>query len=86
MQRLALSWYGPTIAPVGQAVMQRVHVPQCSVSGRSSGSGRSVYSSPRKKYEPASRLISTVCLPTQPRPALRASAFSITGAESTKAR
>ena len=32
--------------------------------------------SPRKNHEPASRAIRLVCLPIQPRPALRAKAFS----------
>ena len=35
---------------------------------------------------PASRLSRLECLPIQPRPAFSARAFSITGAESTKAR
>ena len=48
--------------------------------------GRSVYSSPRKNHEPASRAMRLVCLPIQPSPALRASARSSTGAESTKTR
>jgi len=74
------------IAPVGQAGMQAVHVPQWALAGASGGRGRSVRISPRKNHEPASRAIRLVCLPIQPRPALRASAFSSTGALSTHTR
>ena len=42
MHSRASSWYGATIAAVGQAPMQRVQVPQWSVAGRSTGNGRSV--------------------------------------------
>ncbi len=74
------------MAPVGQAGMQAEQVPQCAVAGSSTGSGRSVRISPMKKYEPASRAMRLVCLPIQPIPALRASAFSSTGPESTNTR
>ena len=74
------------MAPVGQAGMQAWQLPQCALAGASAGSGRSVRISPRKKYEPASRAIRLVCLPIQPSPALRASAFSSTGALSTNTR
>jgi hypothetical protein len=53
MQRFASSRYGPRMAWVGQISMQRLQLPQCALAGGSIGSGRSVYSSPRKKYEPA---------------------------------
>ena len=39
-----------------------------------------------ENHDPASRLRISECLPTQPMPALAASARSITGAESTKGR
>ena len=84
MQRRASSSHGPTMAWVGHTSIQAVQLPQCSVAGASAGSGRSVYSSPRKNQEPARRWIRLVCLPIQPKPALRASAFSSTGALSTK--
>jgi hypothetical protein len=86
MQRRASSWYGAVIAPVGQAGMQALQLPQRSFAGVSTGNGRSVNSSPSMKSEPARSLIRFVCLPIQPRPALRASGFYMTGAESTKAR
>ena len=54
MQRRASSSKGATMACVGQAGMQAVQLPQCAVAGSSTGSGRSVRISPRKKYEPAS--------------------------------
>jgi hypothetical protein len=41
MHRRASSSYGATIAPVGQAEMHAVQVPQCAVTGSVSGSGRS---------------------------------------------
>ena len=86
MHSRASSWYGAVIAPVGQAGRQAVQRPQWSACGASTSSGRSVYSSPSTNQEPARGWIRLVCLPIQPRPALRASGFSITGPESTKAR
>ncbi len=66
--------------------MQAVQLPQCALTGASTGSGRSVNTSPRKNQEPSLRSSRLVCLPIQPRPASRASAFSSTGALSVKAR
>ena len=86
MQRRASIWYGPVIACVGHTSMHLAHVPHRSVTGASTGSGRSVRISPRKKVEPASSDSSSVCLPRQPSPALRASSTSITGAESVATR
>ena len=74
------------MAWVGHTVMQAVQSPQWSLTGGSTGSGRSVKISPRKKKEPASRLISKVCLPRQPMPDSVASATSVTGAESVNTR
>ena len=74
------------MAAVGQAGMQALQLPQCALARVSISSGRSVSTSPKKKYEPAVRLIRLVCLPIQPNPALRASAFSSTGPESTNTR
>jgi hypothetical protein len=42
MQRRASSCQGATMAPVGQAGMQAVQLPQCALAGSSSGSSRSV--------------------------------------------
>jgi hypothetical protein len=86
MQRRASSSYGATIARVGQISMQAVQLPQCVLTGSSAGSGRSVKISPRKNHDPSWRSRRFVCLPIQPRPASRASAFSSTGAVSVKAR
>ena len=79
MHKRASSRYGAMIAPVGQASMQAWQVPQWSVAGGSTSRGRSVYSSPRKNQDPAVRLRRLVCLPIHPRPASRASGFSMTG-------
>jgi hypothetical protein len=84
MQRRASSRYGPRIAWVGQISMQRLQLPQCALAGvidRQRQIG--IQLAEKKVRAGAFRLISTVCLPIQPRPALRASAFSSTGAEST---
>ena len=74
------------VPPAQADFMQASQVPQWPLAGASSGSGRSVSISPRKNKEPASRASRFVCLPIQPRPAFRASAFSSTGAESTHTR
>jgi len=66
--------------------MQRRQLPQCSVTGASTGSGRSVRISPRKNIDPASRDSSSVCLPRQPSPAARANSTSSTGALSVQTR
>ena len=86
MQRRASRRYGAVIARVGQTSMQRVQLPQCALAGGSTGSGRSTNNSPRKNQLPPSLSIRQVCLPIQPSPALRASARSSTGAESTNTR
>ena len=39
MQRRASSRYGATIAPVGQALMQALQLPQWPLTGAVSGSG-----------------------------------------------
>ena len=83
MHRRASSWYGAVIAPVGQASMQRVQVPQWSMAGSSGGSGSVVITSPSSSHEPISALMTQVFLPTQPMPARAASSFSMTGAVST---
>ena len=74
------------MACVGHTSMQDWQVPQCDSSSRSIGKGTSTKISPRKKVEPDSRLSNKVCLPRQPKPALRASSTSIKGAESVKTR
>ena len=54
MQRRASSWYGPTIARVGQMSMQaRASAAMSRSRAASTGSGRSVKISPRKNHEPA---------------------------------
>ncbi len=74
MQRRASMRCGPTIAPVGQASIQRVQLPQWSLAC-SSGA--------RNSQLPWSRLGKLVCLPCHPMPAAADSGFSITGAVST---
>jgi len=76
------------IACVGQTSMQAVQLPQRGTagSGGEAAIGRSVQISPRKNHEPASRFSTSVCLPIQPSPALRASAFSSSGALSANTR
>jgi len=88
MQRRASSWYGAVMARVGQMSRQAVQLPQRDVTGSAAVAaiGRSVQISPRKNQEPASRFSTSVCLPIQPRPALRASAFSSSGALSANTR
>src|SRR6185437_15178614 len=64
MHRVASSMRGSTIAPVGQASMHRVQLPQWSaVNGVSAASGRSIKSVPRKKNDPARGLINIVFFP-----------------------
>ncbi len=61
---------------VGQAVMQRVQVPQWSVENFSSGSSSMPSKiSARKKVEPACGLISMEFFPIQPKPARCASSL-----------
>ena len=52
MHRRASSWYGAVIAPVGQASMQRRHVPQRSIAGSSGGRSSVVIISPSSSHEP----------------------------------
>src|SRR5207237_52658 len=54
MQRRGSIAYASS-APVGQAVRQRVQVPQWSAGSGTASSERSVRSAARKKYEPAER-------------------------------
>ncbi len=67
-----------TMAAVGQASMQRVHVPQRPGGGASAASAASASiasetsSSPRKNHEPPAWLMRQVFFPIQPSPAMRA--------------
>ena len=86
MQRRASSSYGATIAPVGQASMHAVQLPQCAVTGASAAAAGRCRSRPGRSTSRASRVSSSVCLPRQPSPAFAASATSITGALSVNTR
>src|SRR5437879_5516905 len=59
---------GAVIAPVGQALMQRSHVPQRSRVGSSCGNSSVVKISARKNHVPSFSSISIVLLPCQPIP------------------
>src|SRR5437870_6536164 len=90
MQSLESSVYagpGPTegtSASVGQASMQRVHVPQRSGAGVSGSMSSEVSNSPRKNQEPIGSLMRHVFLPIHPSPARLAYARSSNGAVSTQ--
>ena len=86
MQRRASTWCGATMAPVGQACMQALQLPQWPLTGSVGSSAMSTRISPRKNMEPASRLSTSVCLPRQPWPLRWASSASSTGAESVNTR
>ena len=58
-----------TMAAVGHASMQRVHVPQRSGGGASASRSSESSNSPRKNHEPFSWLIRQVFLPIHPSPA-----------------
>jgi hypothetical protein len=79
MHRLLSRSLGPTIAPVGQAVMQRTHEPQDFRSGASGSSSAVVSSSASSTQEPAAGVSRLVLLPNQPRPARAAKARSARG-------
>src|SRR5690606_29954697 len=79
--------YGAIMASVGHASIQRLQLPQCSVTvGLSYSNTKSKMSSATKKNEPTFLLIKLVFLPIQPNPDFCAHALSKTGAESTKTR
>ena len=61
-----------TMACVGHASMQRVHVPHRSGGGASGASSSETSSSPRKNHEPLPWLIRQVLRPIHPSPAARA--------------
>src|SRR5260370_2387369 len=73
-----------TIAAVGHASIQRVHVPQRSGGGESGSISSETSSSPRKNHEPIGWLMRQVFLPIQPSPARRAYVRSSSGAVSTQ--
>ena len=79
-------WFDKVWAPVGQALMQALQLPQCSVTGSVAGRARSTNTSPRKNIDPPSRLSTRVCLPRQPRPLRVANSASSTGALSVNTR
>src|ERR1039457_7197188 len=93
MHKRASSSPGATIACVGQAAMQRVHVPQRSGAGRSaerpavdSVDSREVRITPRNSHEPSFWLMMQVFLPIHPMPAYLEYTRSIRGPVSTYAR
>src|SRR5260221_177435 len=71
------------MACVGHAVMQRVQEPQWFLSGASGSSSSVVMISPRKIQLPRRRLMSLVCVPTNPIPARCARSRSSNGPVST---
>ncbi len=86
MHRVASSWYGAVIAPVGHASRHRVQVPHRSTAGSSTGRSSVVSTSPSSRNDPACGWITHVFLPIQPTPARAANSFSITGTVSTPHR
>src|SRR5208283_3299028 len=75
--------YGSTIAFVGHASRQAVHVPQKSSIGVSYSRSSVEIISPRNTHEPKSFVIRFVCFPLHPIPARSAQTLSITGPVST---
>src|SRR5512138_3215506 len=69
MQRVESRTPGATIACVGHASMQSVHVPHWSSEGRSHSSGRLQMISDRNIHDPISGLMTHVFLPIHPMPA-----------------
>src|SRR6202011_1066432 len=63
LERRASKRCGPVMAPVGQAVIQRSHVPQRSRCGGSGGSSSVVKISARKNQVPKRGSINIVLLP-----------------------
>src|SRR5262249_53483838 len=87
MHRLESRMYSSAKAFVGQAVRQRVHVPQLTLLAiESAGIGSSVRISARKNQDPRRGSRRFVFLPKKPRPALVATARSRSGTASTKQR
>ena len=72
MHLFAFNKCGFSIALVGHAFKQRVHLPQDRLRGVSYANGISIIISPRKKYEPRLGIISSVFLPIKPNPAFAA--------------
>src|SRR3972149_9732566 len=86
MHRFESRTYGSTIASVGHASIHALHEPQKSAMGSSYTRSRSVMISPRNTHEPYSFVMTFVCFPSHPIPALTAHALSITGPVSTYRR
>lgn len=79
MQRRASTTYGSTIAFVGHASIQAVHVPQWSAIGSSGSRSIVEITTPKKKKLPMSRRKMLLCFPCQPNPDRTAHCFSKTG-------
>ena len=70
--RSALKGPSADKAPVGQASIHRVQLPQCDVAGWSYAKGIFRNSSPKKNMLPLLGMISWWCLPIHPMPACMA--------------